>query len=39
MKFGQLIEFNMRNVFLEKPHIKCVGESLVISLVNSIMNE
>ena len=27
MKFGQLIEYNMRNSFLEKPYIKCVGET------------
>ena len=24
MKFGQLIEYNMRNIILEKSHIKCV---------------
>ena len=23
MKFGQLIEYNMRNIFLEKPYTKC----------------
>ena len=27
MKFGQLIEYNMRNIFLEKPYTKC-GEKL-----------
>ena len=27
MKFGQLIEFNMRNIFLEKSYIKCGGET------------
>ena len=27
MKFGQLIEFNIRNIFLEKSHIKCGGEA------------
>ena len=26
MKFGQLIEHNMTNIFLEKSHIKCSGE-------------
>ena len=26
MKFVQLIEYNMRNIFLEKPHTKCSGE-------------
>ena len=28
MKFGQLIEYNMRNIFLEKSSIKCVGETI-----------
>ena len=28
MKFGQLIEYNMRNIFLEKPCTKCGGETL-----------
>ena len=27
MKFGQLIEFNMRNIFLEKSYTKCSGET------------
>ena len=27
MKFGQLIEYNMRNIFLEKSHTKCGGET------------
>ena len=27
MKFGQLIEYNMRNIFLEKLYIKCGGET------------
>ena len=27
MKFGQLIECNMRNVFLEKSLTKCGGET------------
>ena len=27
MKFGQLIEYNMRNIFLEKPCTKCGGET------------
>ena len=26
-KFGQLIEFNMRNIFLEKLYAKCGGET------------
>ena len=27
MKFGQLIECNMRNIFLEKSYTKCSGET------------
>ena len=27
MEFGQLIEFSMRNIFLEKPSTKCGGET------------
>ena len=27
MKFGQLIECNMGNIFLEKSYIKCDGET------------
>ena len=27
MKFGQLIEFNMKNIFLEKLYTKCGGET------------
>ena len=27
MKFGQLIEYNMGNNFLEKSYTKCVGET------------
>ena len=27
MKFGQLIEYNMRSIFLEKPYIKCGEET------------
>ena len=26
-KFGQLIEYNMRIIFLEKSYTKCVGET------------
>ena len=26
MKFGQLIKYNMRNIFLEKSYTKCGGE-------------
>ena len=28
MKFGQLIECNMRNIFLEKSYTKCDGETI-----------
>ena len=28
MKFGQLIEYNIRNIFLEKPYKKCDGETI-----------
>ena len=27
MKFGQLIENNIRNIFLEKPYVKCGGKA------------
>ena len=28
MKFGQLTEYNIRNVFLEKSFTKCYGETI-----------
>ena len=28
MKFGQLIEYNMRNIFLEQSCTKCGGETI-----------
>ena len=28
MKFGQLIEHNMRNIFVEKSYTKCAGETI-----------
>ena len=28
MKFGQLVECNMRNIFLEKSYTKCSGETV-----------
>ena len=28
MKFDQLIEYNMRNIFLEKSYRKCGGEAI-----------
>ena len=31
MKFGQLIEYNMRKTFLEKSYTKCGGETFTKS--------
>ena len=31
MKFGQLIEYNMRNIFVEKSYTKCAGETRPLS--------
>ena len=28
MKFGQLIEYNMKNIFVEKSYSKCAGETI-----------
>ena len=28
MKFGQLIEYNMTNVFVDKSYTKCAGETI-----------
>ena len=28
MEFSQLIEYNMRNIFLERSYIKCGGETI-----------
>ena len=28
MKFDQLIEYNMRNIFVEKSYTKCAGETI-----------
>ena len=28
MKFGQLVEYYMRNIFLEKLYTKCGGETI-----------
>ena len=32
--FGQLIEYNMKNTFLEKLYTKCGGEFIIISFSN-----
>ena len=37
MKFRQLIEYNMRDIFLEKSYRKCGGEDSLIHLwINSL---
>ena len=28
MKFGQLIKYNMTNIFVEKSYTKCAGETI-----------
>ena len=28
IKYGQLIEYNMRNIFVEKSYTKCGGETI-----------
>ena len=28
MKLGQLIEYNMKNIFVEKSYTKCAGETI-----------
>ena len=28
MKFGQLIEYNIKNIFVEKAYTKCAGETI-----------
>ena len=37
MKFGQLIECNMRNIFLEKSYTKCDGESKIEHMSEAIV--
>ena len=32
MKFGQLIEYDMRNIFVEKSYTKCAGATISRSL-------
>ena len=34
MKIGQLIEYNMRNIFVEKLYSKCAGETIPRLLSN-----
>ena len=28
VKLGQITEYNMRNIFFERPYTKCVGETV-----------
>ena len=39
MKFGQFIEYNMRNIFLEKSYSKCVEETIPRHLFKKIKIE
>ena len=39
MKFGQLLEYNMRNIFLEKLYIGCSGETIEDSFLKKITIE
>ena len=32
MKFGQLVEYNMRSIFLEKSYTECDGETLFLKI-------
>ena len=36
MAFGQLKEYNMRNIFLEKLYAKCEGETISSSLTQFV---
>ena len=36
MKYGQFIEYNMRNIFLEKPYKKCGGEASPRNVIQAI---
>ena len=36
MKFGQLIENNMRNIFLEKSYTKCEGDASLTSFYKKL---
>ena len=39
MKFGQVIEYNMRNIFVEKSNAKCAGETIPRPLSKKIRIE
>ena len=36
MKFGQLIDFNMKNIFLEKSYTKCHGQNYYQTLFQKV---
>ena len=38
MKFDQLIEYNMMNIFVEKSYTKCAGENIPRSLSKKYQN-
>ena len=37
MKFGQLIEYNKRKIFLDKLYTKCGGENIIEYISKSIV--
>ena len=39
MKFGQLIEYNLRNIFLEQSYAKCGGGANPSVVYKKIKNE
>ena len=39
MKLGQLIEYSMRNIFVEKSYAKCAGETIPRPLSKKIKIE
>ena len=39
MKFGQLTEYNMRNIFVEKSYTTCGGETITRSFSKKIKIE
>ena len=39
MKLGQLIEYSMRNIFVEKSYAKCAGETIPRPLPKKIKIE
>ena len=38
MKFDQLIEYNMRNIFVEKSYTKCARETIPTPLSKKVLN-